>query len=113
MVNVVFRTEQISSYLDKMLYLHGECCEQSKSVHWTKCLYLYGECCEESNYQNVYTYMVNVVKNVYTYMVNVVSRANQFILGQNVYTYMVNVVSRAKCLYLHGECCEQSKSVHT
>ena len=46
------------------------------------------ECCEESNYQNVYTYMVNVV-----------SRANQFILGQNVYTYMVNVVS--------------SKSVHT
>ena len=52
-------------------------------------------------------------------MVNVVSRANQFILGQNVYTYMVNVVSRAissywtKCLYLYGECCEQSKSVHT
>ena len=62
------------------------------------------ECCEESNYQNVYTYMVNVTsranqfilgQNVYTYMVNVVSRANQFILGQNVYTYMVNVVSRA------------------
>ena len=65
--------------------------------------------------QNVYTYMVNVVRraiikmfilrcecceesnyqNVYTYMVNVTSRANQFILGQNVYTYMVNVVSRA------------------
>ena len=46
-------------------------------------------------------------------MVNVVSRANQFILGQNVYTYMVNVVSRAvhtwtKCLYLYGECCEES-----
>ena len=69
--------------------------------------------------QNVYTYMVNVVSraniNVYTYM-NVVSRANQFILGQNVYTYMVkmfiliqvNVVSRSKCLYLYGECCEES-----
>ena len=68
------------------------------------CLYLDGECCEQSNFQNVYTYMVNVVsranqfilgQNVYTYMVNVVSRANQFILGQNVYTYMVNVVRRA------------------
>ena len=52
------------------------------------------------NYQNVFTYMVNVVEqsnyqNVYIYMVNVVSRANQFILGQNVYTYMVNVVRRA------------------
>ena len=70
--------------------------------------YVYGECCEESNYQNVYTYMVNVV-----------SRANQFILGQNVYTYMVNVVSRANqfilgqnCLYLYGECCEQSRANH-
>ena len=44
-------------------------------------------------------------------MVNVVSRANQ-----NVYTYMVNeqkVHTWTKCLYLYGECCEQSKSVHT
>ena len=62
------------------------------------------ECCEESNYQNVFTYMVNVTsranqfilgQNVYTYMVSVVSRANQFILEQNAYTYMVNVVCRA------------------
>ena len=54
----------------KCLYLYGECCEESKSVH-QNVYYLYGECCEQSNYQNVYTYMVNVV-----------SRANQFILGQ-------------------------------
>ena len=71
-----------------------------------------------SYFQNVYTYMVNVVSRanqfilgqiVYTYMVNVVSRANQFILGQNVYTYIEQNVY----LLIHGECCVQSKSVHT
>ena len=83
-----------------MLYLHGECCEQSKSVHtWTKCLYLYGECCEESK---------SVHQNVYTYMVNVVRRANiKMFIGLNGECCEQ---SNYQNVYLYGECCEQSKS---
>ena len=71
------------------------------------------ECCEESNYQNVFTYMVNVTREQISsyldkmFILKVLCRANFILEHGECCVQSKSVHTWAKCLYLYGECCEE------